>query len=90
MFCISASYLVAKFHKDFVMPSRDTRPLLNLGPFGPIVDVDFLGSENLVYYRSGSLMISEYLEYGELYLFNVIRVCVLFSNTRFQYRGVHI
>ena len=29
--------LMAKFHKDFVMNSRDTGPLLNLGPFGPIV-----------------------------------------------------
>ena len=37
MFCISASYLVAKFYEDFVMHSRDTGPLLNLGPFGPIV-----------------------------------------------------
>ena len=26
---------MAKFHKDFVMHSRDTGPLLNLGPFGP-------------------------------------------------------
>ena len=36
-FFISASYLVAKYHNDFVMHSRDTGPLLNLGPFGPIV-----------------------------------------------------
>ena len=36
-FFISASYLVAKFHKDFVMHFRDTGPLLNLGPFGHIV-----------------------------------------------------
>ena len=37
MICISASYLVAKFHKGLVMHSRDTGPLNNLGPFGPIV-----------------------------------------------------
>ena len=37
MFCTSASYLVARFHKVSVMHSRDTGPLDNLGPFGPIV-----------------------------------------------------
>ena len=37
MFCISASYLVAKFHKVLVMHSRDTGPLDNCSPFGPIV-----------------------------------------------------
>ena len=36
-FFISASYLVAKFHKDVVMHSRNTGPLLNLGPFDPMV-----------------------------------------------------
>ena len=34
---ISASYLVAKFHKVLVMHSKDTGPRVNLGPFGPIV-----------------------------------------------------
>ena len=37
MFCTSASYLVARFHKFSVMHSRDTGSLDNLGPFGPIV-----------------------------------------------------
>ena len=42
MFCTSASYLVARFHKVSVMHSRDTGPLDNLGPFGPIVVSDQL------------------------------------------------
>ena len=37
MFCTSASYLVARFHNVSFMHSKDTGPLDNLGPFGPIV-----------------------------------------------------
>ena len=40
MFCTSASYLVARFHKVSFMHSRDTGPLDNLGPFGPIVNMN--------------------------------------------------
>ena len=36
MICISASYLVAKYHKVLVM-HRGTGPLDNLGPFAHIV-----------------------------------------------------
>ena len=42
MFCTSASYLVARFHKVSFMHPRDTGPLDNLGPFGPIVIFEIL------------------------------------------------
>ena len=56
MFCTSASYLVARFHKVSVMHSRDTGPLHNLGQFGPILAI--YNAKTIPVYRCSNVCIA--------------------------------